>query len=62
MEWKQIPNPDAVAETLHLETFLGGMETGVAGAVAAGDPLLETFLGGMETRSPRTVPPIPLVP
>ena len=29
VEWKQLEGPDALDSTLHLETFLSGMETGL---------------------------------
>ena len=34
---------------LHLETFLGGMETRKIGDIVVSLKSLETFLGGMET-------------
>ena len=50
MEWKpRWCNVDGAGDT-HLETFLGGMETGIVSTILVVRKGLETFLGGMETQ------------
>ena len=44
----------AILAGLHLETFLGGMETPPSRAGASRTSSLETFLGGMETEVPNS--------
>ena len=49
VEWKPTRELSGKEVWLHLETFLGGMETFGVDTAAYAELSLETFLGGMET-------------
>ena len=61
VEWKHSISEIVRFSSAGLETFLGGMETCIAGSVASTEVGLETFLGGMETNL-RWLPPAPTLP